>query len=72
MARELGYVTTLWGRKRRLPNMQLEPYEFDFSNYVIEDFDPLAFDNLTTIGARQQEEQKAINYFTKQLDKAYR
>jgi len=28
MARELGYVTTLWGRKRRLPDMQLPLYEF--------------------------------------------
>lgn len=72
MARELGYVTTLWGRKRRLPNMQLEPYEFDFSNYVIEDFDPLSFNTNNQDSIREQEEQKAINYFTKQLDKAYR
>ena len=44
MARELGYVDTIWGRKRRLPDMQLEPYEFDFSNFVSEGFDPLSFD----------------------------
>ncbi|HUM44860.1 MAG TPA: DNA polymerase, partial [Fervidobacterium sp.] len=31
MARELGYVDTVWGRKRRLPNMQLDPYEFSYS-----------------------------------------
>ena len=71
MAYEKGYVTTLWGRKRRLPNMQLEPYEFDFSNFVVDNFDPLAFDNLTTIGAREDEENKAIMKYTKLLDNAY-
>ena len=29
MAQELGYVTTFWGRKRRLPEMQLNEYEFN-------------------------------------------
>lgn len=28
MAYEKGYVTTLWGRKRRLPDLQLPEYEF--------------------------------------------
>ena len=28
MGKELGYVTTLWGRKRRLPDLQLPMYEF--------------------------------------------
>lgn len=70
MARELGYVDTLWGRKRRLPKIQLEPYEFDFSNYVIEDFDPLSF-NDNTEAIKEQEEQRAINYYTKLLNKAY-
>lgn len=28
MVRERGFVTTLWGRKRRLPNYNLHPYEF--------------------------------------------
>ena len=28
MARDFGYVTTLWGRKRRLPALQLPEYEF--------------------------------------------
>lgn len=71
MAREKGYVTTLWGRKRRLPDMQLEPYEFDFSNFVVDTFDPLAFDNTTNIGAREEAENKAIIYYTNQLNKAY-
>lgn len=69
MARELGYVTTIWGRKRRLPDMQLEPYEFDFSNFVVDDFDPLAFNN--NDNKRQQEEQKAMDYYNNLLNKAY-
>ena len=28
MARDLGYVTTAWGRKRRLPDMQLLYFHF--------------------------------------------
>lgn len=44
MARELGYVNTVWGRKRRLPNMQLDSYEFSYSGKVPANFDPLAFD----------------------------
>lgn len=32
MAYELGYVTTLWGRKRRLPDLQLEEYEFKWKD----------------------------------------
>jgi DNA polymerase-1 len=31
MAREKGYVTTLWGRKRRLPDMKLPPYEAEYA-----------------------------------------
>jgi DNA polymerase I-like protein with 3'-5' exonuclease and polymerase domains len=41
MARDLGFVTTVWGRKRRLPNMQLPPYEFSYIDGVPKDFDPL-------------------------------
>lgn len=36
-----GYVKTLWGRKRRLPDMLLDPYEFSYANGVSRDFDPL-------------------------------
>lgn len=42
MAEDLGYVTTNWGRKRRLPAMQLPTYEFYWLNGVPNDFDPLA------------------------------
>lgn len=32
MGETLGYVTTLWGRKRRLPDLQLPLYEFEWAN----------------------------------------
>ena len=32
MAREKGFVTTLWGRKRRLPDMQLPDYSISYTN----------------------------------------
>lgn len=47
MARELGYVTTYWGRKRRLPDMQLPYYEFTLDSSKSSHFDPL-FDDSTT------------------------
>lgn len=68
MAIEKGYVTTLWGRKRRLPDIQLPKYEFDFSQKQIDNFNPLDFDN------NEQEEYidyEAIDKYTKLMDKAY-
>lgn len=45
MAEQLGYVTTLWGRKRRLPEMQLPMYEFQYLPGH-GDVDPLSFDSV--------------------------
>ena len=44
MAYEKGYVTTLWGRKRRLPDLQLEEYEFKWIDGAPRDDDLLDFD----------------------------
>lgn len=43
MARECGYVTTMFGRKRRLPDMQLDRYEFSYNGQKRPNFDPLDF-----------------------------
>lgn len=43
MAYEKGYVTTLWGRKRRLPDLQLPEYEFKWKDGVRPDTDLLDF-----------------------------
>ena len=45
MARELGYVTTLWGRKRRLFDLQLPEYEFKWKDGAAPNDDLLDFDN---------------------------
>lgn len=44
MVNTLGYVTTLWGRKRRLPSMLLPDYEFKWSDEGPRDDDLLDFD----------------------------
>ena len=47
MAEQYGFVTTFWGRKRRLPDMQLPEFEFKWKpGYG--DEDPLAFDTEIT------------------------
>ncbi len=43
MAREFGYVETMGGRKRRLPDMQLEPYEMQVIANKSVNYDPLDF-----------------------------
>ena len=44
MAKDYGFVTTLWGRKRRLPVLQKPDYEFRWIDGVAPDDDPLGFD----------------------------
>jgi len=46
MAEDLGYVTTLWGRKRRLPDLQLEEYEFEWKDGGSASVDLLDFDDM--------------------------
>ena len=62
MAREKGYVTTAWGRRRHLVDMQLDRYEFTNLN-----FDPLAFgedqSNYVSESVKKQ--------YTQKLDKAF-
>lgn len=47
MAETLGYVTTVMGRKRRLPSMQLPDYEIVWKDGVAPDGDPLDFEQDT-------------------------
>lgn len=44
-ARREGCVRTLWGRKRRLPELLLPPYEFTALTSFSTDFDPLNFNS---------------------------
>lgn len=44
-AREYGFVQTAWGRKRRLPDMQLNPIDIIVKDpSLTDDFDPLNFE----------------------------
>lgn len=45
MAQTVGYVTTICGRKRRLPSMMLPDYEVKWKDGVAPDDDPLSFDS---------------------------
>lgn len=70
MAFELGYVTTVWGRKRRLPGIQLPKYEFSrLDGHVGEDFNPLDFDNDTY--DNEYIDPEIIQYYTKKLNSCW-
>lgn len=49
MAETLGFVTTVCGRKRRLPSMTLPDFEVKWKDGVPKDADPLSFDNDTEV-----------------------
>lgn len=67
MARKKGYVTTAWGRRRHLNDMQLDKYEFTYTDTVT-NFDPLDF-NSNDISLDVPESIKSK--YVKQLDAAY-
>ena len=67
MAHELGYVTTVWGRKRRLPNAQLPKYEFKNIGSNNTNFDPLAMDEEFDDSL----DEEMVAYYTKKMDKAW-
>lgn len=45
MSQDVGFVTTVCGRKRRLPSMMLPDYEVKWKDGVAPDDDPLGFDD---------------------------
>ena len=57
MAIDLGYVTTVCGRKRRLPDMQLDEFEFYWLPGMSPDDDPLDFDGTDTESVVDEELQ---------------
>jgi len=67
MAEELGYVTTLWGRKRRLPSMLRPDYEFKWSAEGPTDNDLLDFDEEVS----DEVPMNRQNYYRKKLATCY-
>lgn len=72
MAEELGYVTTLWGRKRRLPDLQLPEYEFRWKDGVKPDDDLLDFDDMNAPEVEDKEvPEETQRYYLKKLHKVW-
>lgn len=63
MARKYGYVTTVWGRRRQLPDMQLPWYEFKYKDGVNPNFDPLSDDEECTTEVPYED----VEYYTNKL-----
>lgn len=73
MAYEKGYVTTLWGRKRRLPDLQLDEYEFKWKDGARPDDDLLDFaeDETEELDGVQEVPQDLVDKYTRRLRQAY-
>lgn len=67
MAIEKGYVNTVWGRKRRLPDMQLQKYVFTKVSGG-ENFDPLFDDDFED---DFEVSEALINKYTRLMERAY-
>ena len=70
MAYEKGYVTTVCGRKRRLPDLQLPKYEFSWKDGGPLDDDLLDFDGMNVPECSDVPDEK-IDYYWDKLEKAY-
>ena len=72
MAEDLGYVTTVCGRKRRLPDMQLDEYEFMWKDGAPPDDDLLDFDGMNTPEYNTDEvPENIIEKYERKLERAY-
>ena len=65
-------MTTLWGRKRRLPSLQLPEYEFRWKDGAPPDDDLLDFDAMNKPEYNTSEVPEDIqNYYLKKLSKVW-
>lgn len=64
-AEDFGYVTTVCGRKRRLPSMMLPDYEIKWKDGVAPDDDPLAFDTELSTEVPEDVERKWLTRVTR-------
>ena len=69
-AKTYGYVKTLWGRKRRLPDMLLDKYEYSYANGIGKNFDPLG-DFTETVETEQEVSSDLVSKWNNLLDRAY-
>jgi DNA polymerase-1 len=64
MARKLGYVTTVWGRRRHVRDMMLPRYTFETTVAKSKNFNPF-FDDIQV----EDESNELVEYFKKKLFK---
>lgn len=73
MAETLGYVTTVCGRKRRLPDMQLPEYEFRWKDGAPPDDDLLDFSDMNAPVYNETEVPDDIqDYYLRKLSKVWK
>ena len=71
-AEKYGWVSTFWGRKRRLPDLQLPEYEFRWKDGVPHDEDILDFDDMNEPEVEDNEVPDDIQkYYLKKLHKCW-
>lgn len=68
MAQNYGFVTTLWGRKRRLPVLMKPDFEFRWADGVAPDDDPLGFDDVEMC---TEVPDRLVQKYTRLLNRAY-
>ena len=66
MARDVGYVTTVCGRKRRLPDLQLNEYDYVWADGYVPEGDLLDFDESDI-----EISEDTMIYYDRKLSKAY-
>jgi DNA polymerase I-like protein with 3'-5' exonuclease and polymerase domains len=70
MAEDVGFVTTVCGRKRRLPDLQLPEFEFKWKDGYPKDDDLLDFDNEDE-EVSTEVPQDMQDYYLRKLSNAY-
>lgn len=67
IAKQRGYTLTLWGRKRIIPNIQREEYEFTYNEKRKVDFNPMFW---STDVASVEVKEETKQFYIKQLERA--
>ena len=72
MAQDIGYVTTVCGRKRRLPDLQLPEFEFTWKDGAPPDDDLLDFDDMNEPVYNETEVPEDVqDYYIRKLSKCW-
>lgn len=66
-AKKTGYVETLWGRQRKIPDITLPPYTYESTGTMPVNFNPLDFSGGE---ASKEVPQNIKDYFNERLSKA--